>query len=92
MREVSVFEAKNKLSALVTDAAAGQTIAITRRGVVVAHLTPPGGPPTDEPSRTLKQLIAQRNALARAHPEMAKPIPWEELRDEMDADLMRGVT
>jgi prevent-host-death family protein len=86
MREVSIFDAKNKLSALVNDAAAGETIAITRRGVVVAHLTPPERDPTDTLPRTLAQLIANRNARAKADPKAAAPIPWEAIRADMEEE------
>ena len=41
MREVGAFEAKNKLSELLHLAEAGEEIAITRRGRVVARLVPP---------------------------------------------------
>ena len=39
MREIGAFEAKNKLAQLL-DWVAGETVAITRRGKVVAHLAP----------------------------------------------------
>jgi prevent-host-death family protein len=42
MTEVALFEAKNRLSELIDRVLAGETIAITRRGKVVAQLTPPG--------------------------------------------------
>jgi prevent-host-death family protein len=42
MREIGAFEAKNKLAQLLDWVAAGETVAITRRGKVVAHLAPPG--------------------------------------------------
>lgn len=40
MREVGLFEAKTKLSELVADVEAGDTVTITRRGVPVARLVP----------------------------------------------------
>ena len=40
MREVGVFEAKNKLSALLDWVAGGEEIVITRRGKAVARLVP----------------------------------------------------
>jgi prevent-host-death family protein len=42
MREIGAFEAKNKLAQLLDWVAAGETVAITRRGKVVAYLAPPG--------------------------------------------------
>ena len=41
MREVGTFEAKTHLSALLDEVARGETIIITKRGRVVARLTPP---------------------------------------------------
>ncbi|HMO45295.1 MAG TPA: type II toxin-antitoxin system prevent-host-death family antitoxin [Rubrivivax sp.] len=40
MTEVALFEAKNRLSELIDRVVAGEVIAITRRGKVVARLTP----------------------------------------------------
>lgn len=40
MRKVGAFEAKNHLSALLDDAAAGETVIITKRGKPVAKLVP----------------------------------------------------
>lgn len=40
MREIGAFEAKNHLSALLEDAAAGETVIITKRGKPVAKLVP----------------------------------------------------
>lgn len=40
MSTVGLFEAKQRLSGLVERAAKGETIAISRRGVVVARLVP----------------------------------------------------
>lgn len=40
MRSVGLFEAKNKLSALVDAAGAGEEIIITKRGKPVARLSP----------------------------------------------------
>ena len=44
MRKVSTSEAKTHLSALLDDVARGETIIITKRGRVVARLTPPEAP------------------------------------------------
>lgn len=44
MKHVSLAEAKANLSRLVTAAEAGETIEITRRGGVVARLTPAARP------------------------------------------------
>lgn len=42
MHDVALFEAKNRLSELINRVQAGEEIAITRRGKVVARLVPPG--------------------------------------------------
>ena len=41
MKTVGAFDAKTRLSELLDDVASGETIVITKRGKVVAHLTPP---------------------------------------------------
>ena len=41
MHDVAIFEAKNRLSELIHRVEAGEEIAITRRGKVVARLMPP---------------------------------------------------
>jgi prevent-host-death family protein len=42
MRKVGAVEAKSKFGQLLDWVEAGETVAITRRGKVVAHLAPPG--------------------------------------------------
>lgn len=44
MKTVGSFKAKTHLSELLDEVAAGETIVITKRGKVVAHLTPPFAP------------------------------------------------
>ena len=59
MREVGTFEAKTHLSALLDDVARGETIVITKRGRVVARLTPPEAPARETAvaaARTLRDL------------------------------------
>ena len=41
MNDIALFEAKNRLSELINRVEAGEEIAITRRGKVVARLVPP---------------------------------------------------
>jgi len=41
MTEIALFDAKNRLSELIDRVLSGETIAITRRGKVVAQLAPP---------------------------------------------------
>jgi len=44
MHEVNAREARNRLSALLTEAEHGEVISITRRGREVARLVPPEAP------------------------------------------------
>jgi prevent-host-death family protein len=56
MSDVALFEAKNRLSELIHRVQAGEEIAITRRGKVVAMLVAPA--PEDAALRA-RQAIAQ---------------------------------
>ncbi|MGH7122650.1 MAG: type II toxin-antitoxin system Phd/YefM family antitoxin [Acetobacteraceae bacterium] len=47
MKEVGAFEAKTRLGQLLDFVEAGEEVAITRRGNVVAKLVPPGAPGID---------------------------------------------
>jgi prevent-host-death family protein len=60
MTDVALFEAKNRLSELVTRVEAGEEIAITRRGKVVARLVPPA--PHDAARRARDAVSALRKA------------------------------
>lgn len=51
MNEVALFEAKNRLSQLIHRVEAGEEIAITRRGKVVARLVPPATEPAGQRAR-----------------------------------------
>ena len=48
MNDVALFEAKNRLSELINRVEAGEEIAITRRGKVVARLVPAGAGLADQ--------------------------------------------
>ncbi len=64
METVNLFDAKNRLSALVDEVEAGQQITITRRGKPVAHLVPVA--PAHEVSRSaVEKLRALRNSIAQ---------------------------
>ena len=55
MSEVALFEAKNRLSELIHRVEAGEEIAITRRGKVVARLVAPAA---DEQAQRARDAIA----------------------------------
>lgn len=69
MREVGAFEAKNHLSALLDDAASGETVVITKRGKPVAKLVPISEPDT----------IAQAFDEMRARRQTRAPVTTEEV-------------
>ena len=54
MNDVALFDAKNRLSELINRVEAGEEIAITRRGKVVARLVPPA---PDEASQRARDAI-----------------------------------
>ena len=58
MHGVALFEAKNRLSELINRVEAGEEIAITRRGKVVARLVPAA--PFDGAQRALDAVAALR--------------------------------
>ena len=58
MNDVALFEAKNRLSELINRVEAGEEIAITRRGKVVARLVPAA--PVDAGQRALDAVASLR--------------------------------
>jgi prevent-host-death family protein len=60
MRQIGAFEAKNKFGQLLGWVEAGETVAITRRGRVVAHLAPPSGAFDIEAARAAADRIRAR--------------------------------
>ncbi len=62
MDDVALFEAKNRLSELIDRVKAGEEIAITRRGRIVAELVPPTPSKADRQAReaiaTLREIRA----------------------------------
>jgi len=55
MNDVALFDAKNRLSELINRVEAGEEIAITRRGKVVARLVPAA---PEEAEQRARQAIA----------------------------------
>jgi prevent-host-death family protein len=71
MREVGLFEAKTKLSALVEEAGRGAEITITKRGKPVARLMPPATHDAEAAKAAIERLRARRNE--------RKPVTIEEI-------------
>jgi prevent-host-death family protein len=60
MSEIGAFEAKNRLSELLRRAEAGEEIAITNRGKIVARLVPPAPAFDREQARAATARIRER--------------------------------
>ena len=60
MKEIEAFEAKSKFGQLLDWVEAGDEVVITRRGKVVAHLTPPPGAFSAEAARAAAERIRLR--------------------------------
>ena len=60
MREVQATEAKTRLAELLRNVERGETIAITRRGKVVAHLTPAHAQDRTEREAAVDRFLQQR--------------------------------
>jgi prevent-host-death family protein len=58
--QVGAFEAKTQLSKLLELVRKGQRIVITKHGVPVAELVPPGNPRRVDPQKIIKELKAIR--------------------------------
>ena len=64
MREVGLFEAKNKLSALLDEVENGEEVVITRRGRRVARLVPDtSGKDRDQARQAAAAIIAGRKGV-----------------------------
>ena len=65
MNDVALFEAKNRLSELINRVEAGEEIAITRRGKVVARLVPPAPEAAGQRARdAIAELRARRKGVS----------------------------
>jgi prevent-host-death family protein len=86
MREVALYDVKNNLSALVAEVeATGEEIVITRHGAPAARLSPVvRARSPEERAAVLSRIASDRDAWARAHPEAAKPVPWEEVKSWLE--------
>jgi prevent-host-death family protein len=88
MREVALYEVKNKLSALIAEIEeSGEEIVVTRHGKPVARIVPatPRWTP-EERAAWGARVLANLDRMRREHPESATPLSWEELKADMDED------
>jgi prevent-host-death family protein len=69
MSVYSIAKAKDNLSKLVDEAVAGEEVAITRHGKVVAYVRPAVERPVRQPSHELVAQIAER---AKSRPSLAR--------------------
>ena len=78
MNEFSVFDAKNKLSALLDQVEQGEEVIITRRGKAVARLVPARA--DSRPRAAVEKLLALRESIAAR----GERLPWSELKGFRD--------
>ncbi len=74
MDQVSVFDAKNKLSALLDQVERGGEVTITRRGKAVARLVP--AVPSNRAQSAAGRLRALRNGIAAR----GEKLSWDEMK------------
>ena len=79
MSEIGLFEAKNKLSALVDRVEKGEEITITRRGTPVAKLVP-----TKPGFDRAKARAAVQGLLELRAKLKGPPLTWEEIKAMRD--------
>lgn len=75
--EVGIRELKGNLSQYIRRVEAGQRIAVTAHGRVVAELVPPGTPPRKSPASRWDELIAA----GILHPPVETGDPFEDWPD-----------
>ena len=78
MDQVSVFDAKNRLSALLDQVEKGHEIVITRRGKPVARLVPTSE--TNRSQAAVEKLRLLRDSIAAR----GERLPWPELKGYRD--------
>jgi prevent-host-death family protein len=79
MDTVNLFDAKNRLSALVDQVGEGQEITITRRGKPVARLVPIA-PQREQGRNAVEKLRALRKSIAAR----GEVFTWDELKTYRD--------
>lgn len=63
MRTVGAYEAKTHLPQLLEEVAKGQSVTITKHGVPVAMLVPPGGARRPNPGTVIEELRRFRRGI-----------------------------
>lgn len=86
MKSVPIFEAKNRLSALIQEVEeTGESITLTRHGRPVARLTPALKQRTpEERAEIWREASEDRERLARDWPASAQPVSWEEIKADIE--------
>jgi len=86
MREVALFDAKNRLSALIQEVLdSGEDVVITRHGQPTVRLTPFAAKSDAQDWAALQRFLsARRDAFAAENPEAAEPQSWEELKEWLE--------
>ncbi len=79
MDTISLFDAKNRLSALIDQVEKGHELIITRRGKPVARLVPMETTPTDSAA-----AVARLRALRQRIAERGERFSWDELKTYRD--------
>lgn len=88
MREIAIDEGAPDLPALVAEVeGSGEEIVLTRAGQPAVRLVP-AEPLSAEAARRarVRELMRLRDELANTHPESARPISWEDLKADMEAN------
>ncbi len=76
-RQVGIFEAKTRFSALVDDAIAGRTTVITKRGKPVARIVPTDEARMERGRRAAERIRAMRGVLKLAPGETIRDLIYE---------------
>ena len=75
MQTISLFDAKNRLSALVDQVEDGAEVTITRRGKAVAKLVP-----VESRATQARQAVADLQALRETLARRGERFTWDEMK------------
>jgi prevent-host-death family protein len=79
MEPVSVFDAKNKLSALLDQVERGEEVVITRRGKPIARIVPAA-----DPAGRARAVVREMQDLRASIAARGARFSWEELKAARD--------